>query len=64
MLLKLSPVKIDASRGVFKLPEKLSKTHAVVNIDCDRAYFKHALLSVLHYNDMKKHRQHVSKHPA
>ena len=51
-------------RGVFKLPAALVKTRAVINVNCDRACFKYAVLSVLHYNDVKKHRQRVSKYAA
>ena len=43
-------------RGTFKLPETLKKLQAVVNVDCDTQCFKYAVLSMLHYNDLSRHR--------
>ena len=62
VLLKVSLTESLAGCGVFKLPETLKKKQAVVNVDCDRACFKYAVLSVLHYNDISKHRQRVTKY--
>ena len=64
MLLKVIILKNAGVGSVFQLPEKLRKMHDVVNVDCDRACFKHAVLSVLHYDDIKKHRQCLSKSAA
>ena len=62
VLLKVSLSQNVVARGAFKLPEKLQKMHAVINVDTDRACFKYAVLSVLHYDDVKKHRQRVTKY--
>ena len=62
VLFKVSLMDSKSGRGVFELPEKLRKMRAVVNVDCEHSCFKYAVLSVLHYNDVKKHRQRVSKY--
>ena len=43
-------------RGTFKLPNDLLKRHAVINVDCSAACFKYAILSILHYNEIKRDR--------
>ena len=51
-----------SGRGGFQLPSALAKKHAVINVDCDFACFKYALLSVLHFNDVPRNRQRLSKY--
>ena len=51
-----------SGRGSFHLPTSLANKKAVINVNCDSACFKYALLSVLHYNDVPKHRQRSSKY--
>ena len=62
--LKVSLRENVAGRGAFVLPAKLKYKTAVINVECERACFKYAVLSVLHYNDVKTHRQRVSKYAA
>ena len=64
VLLKVTLSEDGAGRGVFQLPEKLRGMRAVVNVDCDRACFKYAVLSMLHYNDVRRDRQRMSKYAA
>ena len=62
VLLKVSLRENAAGKGVFKLPEVLAKKKAVVNVQTESACFKYAVLSMLHYTDIKKHRQRPSKY--
>ena len=64
VLLKVSLCENAAGMGVFKIPDALKVKKAVVNVDCERACFKYAVLSVLHYNDVKTNRQRVSKYDS
>ena len=50
--------------GKFNLPKSLEKLKAVINVECPSSCFKYAILSVLHYNEIKKDRQRVSKYKA
>ena len=51
-----------SGRSFFKLPDKLNRMQAVINVDVKENCFKYALLSILHYADIKKHRQRASKY--
>ena len=51
-----------SGRGIFKLPTNLSRKQAVINVNCDSACFKYALLSVLHHNDISTNRNRVIKY--
>ena len=42
--------------------QTLSNKKAVLNVDCPRACFKYAVLSVLHYNDLSANRQRITKY--
>ena len=65
VVLKVSMCENVVGRGKFTLPKDLAKRTAVVNVNCERACFKYAVLSVLHYNDFRKqYRQRVSKYAA
>ena len=52
VLLKVTLVKNAAGHGMFRLPEKLRKMHAVVSVDCGRAFqvcctkYEHLILAV------------------
>ena len=62
VLIKISLSENVVGRGVFKLPANLKKRMAVVNVDCDHSCFKYAVLSMLHYNDVKDHRNRVTNY--
>ena len=51
-----------SGRAHFSLPNKLKQMRAVVNIDVKEAYFKYALLSIMHYKDIAFNRQRASKY--
>ena len=50
-------VEDQAGRDHFTLPSKLKATNAVINVDAEGECFKYALLSILHYNDLRKHQR-------
>ena len=54
--IKFSLLTNLSGRAFFKLPEQLKNKQAVVNVNCNKDCFKYALLSILHYNDLKYHR--------
>ena len=64
VMLKVTLSENVAGRGTFQLPAKLKKMHAVVNVNCERACFKYAVLSVLHYADVKHNRWRASAYAA
>ncbi len=53
-----------SGRAFFQLPDKLKRLKAVVNVDTSIDCFKYALLSILHYADVKdnKNRNRPSKY--
>ncbi|MEL7306377.1 MAG: endonuclease domain-containing protein [Pseudomonadota bacterium] len=55
--IKFSLTKDMNARGFFELPGTLKRMQAVINVDTDEACFKYALLSILHYDDVKANRQ-------
>ena len=57
---KVTLLESHSGQGSFKLPTVLTKKHAVINVDCKSHCFKYAVLSILHYNDIKTNRQRVS----
>ena len=59
VLLKVSLSENFVGCGVSKLPAKLRKMCAVINVDCEHACFKYAVLRMLHC-DVKKGRRIVS----
>ena len=59
---KFSLLENQDGQGYFKLPDELRRKNAVINIDSNTACFKYALLSILHYDDIKKDRQRISKY--
>ena len=42
--------------------KKLRKVDGVTNADCEHVCFMYAVLSMLHYDDVKKDRQRVAKY--
>lgn len=62
VLIKISLTESMDGCGVFKLPSKLINMKAVVNVDCTHSCFKYAVLSVLHYNEVKEHRDRVKSY--
>ena len=50
-----------SGRSFFKLPDKLNRMKAVVNVNVKESCFKYALLSILHYNDVKDNRHRPCK---
>ena len=62
LTLKFSLIRNLSGRGHFKLPDALKRKNAVVNIDISKECFKYALLSILHYADVKVHRERPSKY--
>ena len=62
--LKVSLSENLCGRGAFQLPQTLKLKQAVVNVECESACFKYAVLSVLHYHDISRDRQRVSKYAA
>lgn len=61
-LLKVSLSENLFGRGTFVLPEKLRKMRAVINVDCKNDCFLYAVLSVLHYDDVKSDKNRPSKY--
>lgn len=62
VLLKVSLSENLKGCGSFKLPTKLNKMHAVVNVNCEESCFLYAVLSILHYDDVDQHRYRPSKY--
>lgn len=59
---KLSLIRNISGRSYFKLPEKLEHLKADINVNSKSACFIYVLLSIFHYDYIKKHRQRVSKY--
>ena len=64
VLLHVSLSENMRGHGAFVLPEKLKKMHAVVNVQCETDCFLYAVLSILHYDDLKEHRGRPSNYTA
>ena len=60
--IKFSLTKNLTGHSYFKLPDDLKNKTAVVNVNAEEACFKYALLSMLHYDDIKEHRYRVSSY--
>ena len=60
VLFKINLTTNYDGRAFFTLPTVLKNKKAVVNVNCTENCFKYALLSVLHYNDIKDHRERVT----
>ena len=58
VILKLNVLENLDGAGFFKLPPKLSASKSVINVDCERACFKYAVLSILHYDDVCRGNRH------
>ena len=52
------------AESFFKLPDSLERKQAVVNVNSPTACFKYALLSMLHYSEVKINRNRVSQYAA
>jgi len=50
-----------SGQAPFKIPEKLARMKAIVNVDSQEC-FKYACLSILHYKDVTEHRYRPSKY--
>ena len=60
VILKLNVLENLDGAGFFKLPPKLSAAKSVINVDCQTACFKYAVLSILYYDDVaREHRAGV-----
>ena len=63
VFLKLNVLENLDGAGFFKLPPKLSTSKSVINVISERACFKYAVLSILHYDDIAQGtRQRVSSY--
>jgi len=51
-----------SGHAYFKLPPKLQRLQAVVNVDTNKDCFNYAMLSILHYKDISKNRCRSSKY--
>ena len=60
--LKITLLESHSGEGSIKLPPALVKKHAVINVDCPSNCFKYAILCILHYTDVKEHRQRISQY--
>ena len=60
--LKITLLESHSGCGSFKLPPKLKKKQAVINVDCESHCFKYAVLSILHYNDVSINRHRALKY--
>ena len=60
--IKLNLLTNLSGRGFFQLPDKLKHMKAVVNVNVERDCFKYALLSMLHYNDVKNNRERPTQY--
>ena len=60
--IKFSLIKNMSGRGFFQLPEALNRMKAVINIDTQKDCFKYAILSMLHYEDVKINRSRTSQY--
>ena len=49
-------------RSFFRLPTTLATKHAVINVQTNDSCLKYAILSILHYGDVKTHRDRVSSY--
>ena len=59
---KVSLLSNYSGRSSFKLPPALKSKQAVINVDCQSHCFKYAVLSILHYNDIKVNHHRISKY--
>ena len=62
VLLKVSLSENLSGSGSFKTPAKLAKMRAVVNVNCEEKCFLYAVLSILHYDDIRQNRSRASKY--
>ena len=53
-----------AGHVMFELPAELSAKKAVVKVNCESECLTYAVLSVLHYGDVKDYRDRVTKYAA
>ena len=60
--IKFNLLRNLAGRSFFQLPDKLRRMKAVVNVNIKESCFKYALLSILHYKDIIKHRDRAIKY--
>lgn len=60
--IKITLLENYGGRGSFKLPSVLKNKMAVINVDCESQCFKYAVLSILHYEDIRKNRFRISQY--
>ena len=60
--IKVTLLENHSGEGSFKLPPSLKNKSAVINVDCESHCFKYAVLSILHYQDVKTHRYRTSQY--
>ena len=52
----------SSGQGAFTLPKSLAEKKAVINVQCSSQCFKYAVLAILHYDDIHRDHQRVSKY--
>ena len=60
--LKFNLLNNLSGRAYFQLPDKLKRMQAVINVETNKNCFQYALLSILHYQDLKTNRQRSAKY--
>ncbi len=60
--IKISVLANIDGQSFFNLPDDLKRKQAVINVNSPTACFKFALLSILHYDDIKDHRGRMSNY--
>ena len=53
-----------SGRAFFKIPDKLKRMNAVVNVETNDCCFLYAMLSILHYSDVNDHRYRKQQYKA
>jgi len=62
LVIKVNLLHNLSGRSFFKLPDILNRKKAVINVDAPNSCFKYALLSILHYSNIKDNRNRISKY--
>ena len=62
LVIKVNLINNLSGRSFFKLPDILNRKKAVINVDAPNSCFKYALLSILHYSNIKDNRNRISKY--
>ena len=62
LLIKINLTENLSGCGFFRLPTTLAEKRAVINVQTNSSCLKYAILSILHYSDVKTNRQRVSSY--